>query len=46
MWTELLGDYDLKASGRVDLEESFFVGDAGGRLAGNGLGKDFSCSDR
>lgn len=46
MWNELLEDYDLSAPEVVDLENSFFVGDAGGRLAEAGLPKDFSCSDR
>lgn len=53
MWTELCEDYDI-AEKDVDLENSFFVGDAGGRVAGlsGGSGnvaataKDFSCSDR
>ncbi|KND89068.1 Bifunctional polynucleotide phosphatase/kinase, partial [Tolypocladium ophioglossoides CBS 100239] len=52
MWTELCEDYDI-AEGDVDLENSFFVGDAGGRVSGPGGGsgeavtaKDFSCSDR
>jgi bifunctional polynucleotide phosphatase/kinase len=46
MWRELLEDYDLNALGAIDLDSSFFVGDAGGRLAGTGFAKDFSCSDR
>jgi len=45
MWKELLEDYDL-SPGSIDLENSFFVGDAGGRIAGVGLAKDFSSSDR
>lgn len=45
MWKELLGDYDL-SPGNIDLENSFFVGDAGGRIASVGLAKDFSSSDR
>ncbi|PNY25817.1 Bifunctional polynucleotide phosphatase/kinase, partial [Tolypocladium capitatum] len=53
MWTELCEDYDI-AEKDVDLENSFFVGDAGGRVAGISSGsgnvgvsaKDFSCSDR
>jgi bifunctional polynucleotide phosphatase/kinase len=44
MWTELLDDHGL--TGSVNLEESFFVGDAGGRLAEDGAPKDFSSSDR
>jgi bifunctional polynucleotide phosphatase/kinase len=46
MWDMLLDDDDLDAEGAVDLANSFFVGDAGGREA---LGKqhaDHSCSDR
>jgi bifunctional polynucleotide phosphatase/kinase len=47
MWNELLEEYDIDfSSGSEDLEASFFVGDAGGRLAGNGMAKDFACSDR
>ncbi|PFH59786.1 hypothetical protein XA68_11894 [Ophiocordyceps unilateralis] len=46
MWTQLCRDYGLSES-QVNLEGSFFVGDAGGRLAGpDGSTKDFSCSDR
>lgn len=46
MWHELLEDNDLSGPNSVDMEESFFVGDAGGRIAGNGFAKDFSSSDR
>lgn len=46
MWRELLDDYDLESIGSVDLERSFFVGDAGGRAAVSGAVKDHSCSDR
>lgn len=48
MWDELLEDHDLDAVGSVDLENSFFVGDAGGRAGSStgGAGKDHSCSDR
>jgi bifunctional polynucleotide phosphatase/kinase len=46
MWHELLKDYDLTGPEGVDLEQSIFVGDAGGRIAEAGLSKDFSCSDR
>jgi bifunctional polynucleotide phosphatase/kinase len=46
MWKELLEDYDLSLPGSIDLENSFFVGDAGGRIGGVGLAKDFSSSDR
>jgi bifunctional polynucleotide phosphatase/kinase len=47
MWRELLDDHDLDSIGSVDLEHSFFVGDAGGREAVVGQAvKDHSCSDR
>jgi bifunctional polynucleotide phosphatase/kinase len=47
MWGELLDDCDLESIGSVDLERSFFVGDAGGREAvPGGAVKDHSCSDR
>ncbi|KAK2625111.1 hypothetical protein QTJ16_005480 [Diplocarpon rosae] len=45
MWTEILGDYDI-LPGDLDIDNSFFVGDAGGREAFNKQPKDFSCSDR
>ncbi|RFU36102.1 hypothetical protein B7463_g161, partial [Scytalidium lignicola] len=45
MWSELLRDYGIAAKDILH-EESIFVGDAGGRLAGGGKPKDFSCSDR
>jgi bifunctional polynucleotide phosphatase/kinase len=47
MWSELLDDSDLDSIGSVDLEHSFFVGDAGGRAAiPGGAARDHSCSDR
>ncbi|KAI9680481.1 MAG: hypothetical protein M1817_003921 [Caeruleum heppii] len=46
MWQEMLEEYDLGAKNAVDLEGSFFVGDAGGRSADDGAGKDHACSDR
>jgi bifunctional polynucleotide phosphatase/kinase len=46
MWKELLEDYDIHLPGDLDLEQSIFVGDAGGRQVGGGKPKDFSCSDR
>jgi bifunctional polynucleotide phosphatase/kinase len=46
MWKELLEDHDLLNPSSIDLKNSFFVGDAGGRVAGMGLPKDFSSSDR
>ena len=46
MWDELLDDYDLDGGDGVDLESSFFVGDAGGRTARVGAKADHACSDR
>ena len=46
MWVELLEDYDLDVGERPDLELSFFVGDAGGRVAKAGVKADHSSSDR
>ena len=47
MWQELLEDHDLEAAEAVDLENSFFVGDAAGREAAHGgNSKDHSCVDR
>ncbi|KAI0137113.1 polynucleotide kinase 3 phosphatase [Xylariales sp. AK1849] len=49
MWKELCEDYDISPDD-VDLENSIFIGDAGGRMAhlnnGSAVAKDFSCSDR
>lgn len=51
MWKEVCEDYDIPED-EVDLENSIFVGDAGGRIAtlggsgGAATAKDFSCSDR
>ena len=48
MWKELCDDYDLQDAESIDLSNSIFVGDAGGRTGSTkgGVGKDFSCSDR
>ena len=46
MWQELLEAYDLKVQDELDLENSVFVGDAGGRLARDKLKADHSSSDR
>jgi DNA 3'-phosphatase len=46
MWNELLEDHDLENADSVDLENSVFVGDAGGREAVAGGVKDHSCVDR
>jgi bifunctional polynucleotide phosphatase/kinase len=52
IWNEVLEDYGLEP-GDVDMEGSFFVGDAAGRVmqvkggdATVAAAKDFSCSDR
>ncbi|KAK4245980.1 polynucleotide kinase 3 phosphatase-domain-containing protein [Corynascus novoguineensis] len=49
MWIEMKDDYNL-ADSDIDRENSVFVGDAGGRIAGakgaSAAAKDFSCSDR
>lgn len=47
MWRQLLDDHGLDVMETVDLENSFFVGDAGGReaVAGRTV-KDHSCVDR
>lgn len=46
MWKELLEDYDIHLPGDLDIVNSIFIGDAGGRSAAGGKSKDFSCSDR
>jgi len=46
MWKEMVEDYDLDDTDGIDLANSFFVGDAAGRIASAGKPKDFSCSDR
>lgn len=48
MWQELLEDNDLESEDSVDLQNSFFVGDAGGReaIAAQKVAKDHSCVDR
>jgi bifunctional polynucleotide phosphatase/kinase len=47
IWHELLENYDLEGAGSIDLENSVFVGDAGGREAvAGGVVKDHSCVDR
>ena len=46
MWGELLEDLDLDEGEGPDLENSFFVGDAGGRAAGLERRADHACSDR
>ncbi|PQE03755.1 hypothetical protein CJF30_00006436 [Rutstroemia sp. NJR-2017a BBW] len=46
MWKELLEDYNIHQPADLNLQDSIFVGDAGGRHASVGHPKDFSCSDR
>ncbi|KAL9097208.1 MAG: hypothetical protein Q9165_000635 [Trypethelium subeluteriae] len=48
MWEEVRKNYDLEAADSIDLSNSVFVGDAGGRTGSTkgGISKDFSCSDR
>ncbi|KAI9723474.1 MAG: hypothetical protein M1828_004204 [Chrysothrix sp. TS-e1954] len=48
MWEEFLEDHDLEGDlNNVDLAQSFFIGDAAGRLADGKKSKaDFSSSDR
>jgi bifunctional polynucleotide phosphatase/kinase len=46
IWTELIEDYDIHLPDDLDLANSIFVGDAGGRDASQGKPKDFSSSDR
>ena len=46
MWRELLEDSDLDIGYGPDLQNSFFVGDAAGRLAKPGTAADHSSSDR
>jgi len=49
MWKELCDDYEL-IDHEINLRDSIFIGDAGGRTAllkgGTAVPKDFSCSDR
>ena len=46
MWLALLEDYDLDVADGPDLQYSFFIGDAGGRLAKDKVKADHSSSDR
>ena len=45
MWEEFLKENDINSES-VDVQNSFFVGDAGGRPAAFNARSDFSCSDR
>lgn len=46
MWKEVLEERDIHDDSDLDLENSIFVGDAGGRAAINGAKADHACSDR
>ena len=46
MWQAMLEDYDLDGEEKVDLKESFYVGDAAGRAKTDSRRKDHACSDR
>lgn len=46
MWEELLDDFDLDVDGGPNLNESIFIGDAGGRAPRNGQKGDHSGCDR
>lgn len=47
MWREIVDDFDLDSTKSLNIKNSVFVGDAGGREpVGGGGGKDHSCVDR
>ncbi|ETN38028.1 polynucleotide kinase 3'-phosphatase [Cyphellophora europaea CBS 101466] len=47
MWEELLEDYDLRGDGAVDMDSSFYIGDAAGRERTDKRKKaDWASSDR
>lgn len=46
VWKEVLEEHDIHDDSDLDLENSIFVGDAGGRAAINGAKADHACSDR
>lgn len=48
MWKEMLDDYDMSAAitEGVDMEQSFYIGDAAGRIKDLQKNQDFACSDR
>jgi len=46
MWKELVEDFDLDIYEGLDLQQSIFVGDAGGRSTRGGTKADHSSSDR
>ncbi|ETI22171.1 polynucleotide kinase 3'-phosphatase [Cladophialophora carrionii CBS 160.54] len=45
MWEAVLGDYDLRAEGAVDMTKSFYIGDAAGREKTDKRRKDHATSD-
>jgi bifunctional polynucleotide phosphatase/kinase len=46
MWQEMLEDFELDEPGKVDMNASFYVGDAAGREKIANRPKDHACSDR
>ena len=46
MWHEILADHDLSSDDGVDMQKSFYVGDAAGRAKTSKRNKDHACSDR
>lgn len=46
MWEQMKIDFDLEADGAIDLENSFYIGDAAGREHTDKRRKDHATSDR
>lgn len=46
MWDEMLDDFDLQAEDAVDIDGSFYIGDAAGRAKTDQRNKDHATSDR
>lgn len=46
MWDALIEDYDLEGDNAIDMENSFYIGDAGGREKTDKRRKDHAASDR
>lgn len=46
MWQEVLEEHDVHNHSDLDVNDSIFVGDAGGRASVNGSRADHACSDR
>ena len=46
MWKRMQQDLGLESADSIDLDQSFFVGDAGGRAKMDKRNKDHACSDR